>query len=63
MLFAGLGALALPLLWRSRRFSMLWKVILSVVVVAYTAAVLWLIWYLVEVMILAPIRELAVAGQ
>jgi hypothetical protein len=39
MLFAVAGPLALPLLWRSRRFSSAWKTALTVLVLSLTAAV------------------------
>ena len=45
-LFFFIGPLALPMLWRSRRFSTVWKILITVAVVALTAMVLWSIWYL-----------------
>ena len=44
MLFFVTAALGLPLLWFSRGFSPFWKVILTVVVLAWTALILWLFW-------------------
>ena len=44
MLFLVLGPLALPMLWRSRRFTLLWKGVLTVLVVGLTALLLWWIW-------------------
>ena len=48
MLFVVLGPLALPLLWRSREFSLVWKIVLTVVMVALTALILYLIWYVID---------------
>ncbi len=41
MLFLVVGPLALPLLWKSPRFSLALKIILSVVNVAYFALIAW----------------------
>lgn len=57
MLFLVLGPLGLPMLWRSRQFSVLWKMILTVLVLAITAVVLWAIWLLYQ-KALAPLQEL-----
>ena len=57
MLFLVLGPLALPMLWRSRRFTLLWKVVLTAVVVAITALLLWAIWRVFQVA-LAPLKQL-----
>jgi hypothetical protein len=54
MLFVVLGPLALPMLWRSRQFSLLWKVLLTVVVLGVTVLVVWAIWYVFNQM-LAPL--------
>ena len=43
MLFLALAALGLPLLWASRAFSRVAKVVLTIVVVGYTALIVWLI--------------------
>jgi hypothetical protein len=40
-LFVFLGPLALPLLWRSRRFTRAWKIGLTVVVLLATYAAFW----------------------
>jgi hypothetical protein len=40
-LFVVLGPLALPMLWRSRRFTRIWKIALTVVVLVVTVAVFW----------------------
>ncbi len=57
MLFVVLGPLALPLLWRSREFSLPWKIVLTVVMVALTALILYLIWYVIY-QSLEPLRQL-----
>jgi hypothetical protein len=57
MLFLVLGPLALPLLWRSRRFTLPWKVALSVVMAGMTVFLLWSIWFSLQ-QSLAPLREL-----
>lgn len=44
MLFLVTAALGLPLLWISRGFSTLSKVVLTIAVLAWTALVLWLFW-------------------
>jgi cytochrome c biogenesis protein CcdA len=43
-LFLVTGALGIPLLWLGRAFSTPVKVLLSVLVTLYTAAILWLFW-------------------
>ena len=48
LLFLVLGPLALPLLWRSRRFTLLWKSILTVLVTGLTVILLWGTWFTVE---------------
>ena len=45
MLFLVLGPVGLPMLWRSREFSLFWKCILTAVMVAVTALLLWGIWW------------------
>jgi len=57
MLFLVLGPLALPLLWRSRRFIRPWKIVLSVIVIGVTVYVVWRIWFLFN-RALAPLLEL-----
>jgi hypothetical protein len=44
LLFFVTSALGLPVLWKSRAFSPLGKVLLTVVVLAYTLLLLWLTW-------------------
>ena len=57
LLFLILGPFGLPLLWRSRRFTLLWKGVLTIVVVGLTAWILWAIWFILH-QALAPLREL-----
>ena len=51
-----LGPLALPLLWRSRRFTLLWKCILTVSVTGLTVFFVWTTWVTVE-RTLAPLQK------
>ena len=44
MLFFVTAALGLPVLWISRGFSTVWKIVLTVVVIAWTVLILWLFW-------------------
>jgi hypothetical protein len=44
VLFLVTAALGLPFLWVSRGFSTFWKVVLTVLVLLWTALVLWLFW-------------------
>jgi hypothetical protein len=44
MLLLVIGPLALPMLWRSRQFSQLWKIILTVLVTILTAWLCWRLW-------------------
>jgi hypothetical protein len=46
LLFLVTAALGLPILWKSRGFSLAAKVVLSLVVTAYTALLLWGFWLL-----------------
>jgi hypothetical protein len=57
VLFLVLGPLGLPLLWRSRRISRLWKFLLTALMVGLTAWILGLIWYTLD-KALEPLREL-----
>ena len=59
MLFVVLGPLALPMLWRSRGFSPLWKTLLTLVMVGVTALVFFLMWLL----IVKPLEPLLKALQ
>ena len=44
LLFLVMGVLGIPILWMNRRFSIAWKVALSIAVTAYTATLFWLCW-------------------
>ena len=44
MLFFVTAALGIPFLWMSRGFSTLAKVVLTIVVLAWTALILWAFW-------------------
>jgi hypothetical protein len=48
MLFLVLGPFALPLLWRSRRFTLPWKGVLTVLVAGWTMFLLWRTWFAVQ---------------
>jgi hypothetical protein len=56
LIFFVLGPLALPLLWRSRRFTLLWKCILTVSVTGLTVFLVWTTWVTVE-RTLAPVQK------
>jgi hypothetical protein len=44
LLFFVTAALGIPMLWKSRAFSPLAKLLLTIVVIAYTLLLLWLTW-------------------
>ena len=48
LLFLVIGPLALPLLWRSRQFTVLWKSILTVLVTGMTVLLIWSTWLAME---------------
>lgn len=48
MLFLVLGPLAIPLLWRSRRFTPAWKIVLTILVLVLTLFLVWRIWIAVQ---------------
>jgi hypothetical protein len=48
LLFLLLGPLAFGMLWRSRRFSRPWKIILTIVVTGITLLVCWKLWLLFQ---------------
>ena len=56
-LFLVAGPLGLPMLWRSRQFSPVWKVALSALVLGVTVAVVAMIWYVLGKS-LEPLMEL-----
>jgi hypothetical protein len=57
MLFLVFGPLALPLLWRSRQFTLLWKNVLTAIMVVLTVFLLWSVWFSLQ-QALEPLREL-----
>lgn len=52
-----LGPIGLPLLWRSRGFTRFWKTVITVLVLALSAAVGVRIWYSIRAS-LAPLEQL-----
>jgi hypothetical protein len=48
LLFLLLGPLAFGILWRSRRFSRPWKIILTLIVTGITVWVCWQLWLLFQ---------------
>ena len=58
MLFIVLGPLGLPLLWRSARFSIFWKVLLTSALAMITGCVLLSIWQVAQ-MSLGPLLQLS----
>jgi hypothetical protein len=56
LLFGVLGPLAFPLLWRSRAFSPLWKIILTIVVTGLTIIIFWEFWYYTQ-KLLEPLTD------
>ena len=57
MLFLGIGPLALPMLWRSRQFSLTWKLMLTLLVLLITALIVAVLWYVFNQM-LAPLQSI-----
>jgi ribosomal protein L40E len=57
-LFVVLGPVALPMLWRSPRFSPRSKIILTILVAIQTVAVVWLVWYVLHLYILEPLERI-----
>ncbi len=62
MLFLVLYAFGLPMLWRSRHFTPAGKIVVSVLVTAWTVLLLWLIW-LALYQVLISLRQLWQAWQ
>jgi RNA polymerase subunit RPABC4/transcription elongation factor Spt4 len=56
MLFLVAGPFALPMLWRSRRYSLTWKYVLTFLVIAEAVLVVWLIWYILH-LAFAPLSQ------
>jgi ribosomal protein L40E len=57
LLFLILGPFALPLLWRSSHFTLVWKSVLTIIMVGLTVFMLWSIWCLLH-QTLVQLREL-----
>jgi hypothetical protein len=57
LLFLVLGPFAFPLLWRSRQFTLFWKVFLTVLVTGLTVFLLWSAWVVTQ-QALAPLQKL-----
>ena len=57
-----LGPFGLPLLWRSRRFSHSWKILLTGIVLSVATFVVLTLWYVFHVA-LGPLRELGNVGR
>jgi hypothetical protein len=57
LLFLVVGPFALPLLWRSRRFTRPWKIALSVITVGVPLFFVWQVWQAVN-QVFAPLLEL-----
>jgi len=53
MLFVVLGPFALPMLWRSRGFSIFWKLVLTIVVLGVCVWGVCQVWHSVETMVQA----------
>ena len=56
LLFFVLGPLALPLMWRSRRFTLLWKWIFTVIITALTVFFVLTTWITLQ-RTLAPLQK------
>ncbi len=56
LLFFVLGPLAIPLLWRSRRFTLPWKGFLTAMVTGLTVFFVWTTWITLE-RTLAPLQQ------
>jgi len=48
LLFGATAALGIPLLWKSRVFSLSAKILLTIALCAYTVLILWLFWIVVS---------------
>jgi hypothetical protein len=48
LLFGVMGPLAIPILWKSRGFSILAKIVLSFAVTIYIVALAWCAWLAVK---------------
>lgn len=63
LLLAVIGPFALPLVWRSRRFSFLWKYILTVVSVCQTILVVWLLWFIMHLTVVSLSKLVDALGR
>lgn len=63
LLLAVIGPFALPLVWRSRRFTFLWKYILTIVSICQTVLVLWLLWFIMHLTVVSLSRLVDVLGR
>ena len=61
LLFAALGPLAFPVLWRSPKFSRAWKVFLTVLVLIFTVVIVLVLWYAINRFVDA-LREAGLIG-
>ncbi len=59
MLFLVLGPLALPLLWRSRQFSLLWKLVLTLLIGLLTAAMAIYVYQRLNAALAPLLKELS----
>lgn len=57
-IFLALAVFGLPLLWKSPRFEVWHKVVVSILTVIYTAVILWFTYYLIFVIFIPYYREL-----
>jgi hypothetical protein len=60
-IFLLLGVFGLPLLWKSPRFEVWHKVVVSILTVIYTVVILWFMYYLIFVIFIPYYRELGTA--
>jgi hypothetical protein len=57
-IFLALAVFGLPLLWKSPRFAMWQKVVVSILTFIYTGVILWCMYYLLFVILVPRFREL-----
>ena len=62
LLFVVLGPLALPVLWRSSKFSGAWKLFLTLLVLIFTVVVVWVLWYVLS-MFIEALEEYEILGS
>jgi hypothetical protein len=63
LLLAVIGPFALPMVWRSRRFTLLWKYILTVASICQTILVLWLLWFIMHLTVVSLSKLMDVLGR